>query len=367
MNPANRTHLRLETLNDRVVPATLNLTTAGAEGTLNGAIYTQLAPDANGDDPTDTFLTLQERTFLGSLFTPEEGYNTDARPLQFDAIGGPDQTRALQLNEAPVIMREGVAYREFLLTVRQRTFAPNINLDELRIFVGTTGTVTGYNTNTDLLAGMSPVYNLDAGTNNTVRVNDNLNTSPTADVAVLIPESVFAGANSDSFVYLYSKFSTLPGISVLSGAEAWSVREVDEPPPPTGNLSLSGFVYRVAGDWDPGANEGGGTLLGGLGGVQIFLLDEFGANVLDQNEQPVFTTTASDGSFSFTGLSAGTYGLSQVLDEGGEGWEGIVDGVNFVGNSGGQSIEDNDDMFLGIVLVENVNGVDYIFTEQNNE
>src|SRR5262245_63713375 len=86
-----RTRLNLESLNDRIVPAIVNLTTAGATGTLNGAIFTQLAPGANGSDPTDTFLTLQERTLLGSLLTPEEGYNTDARPNQLDAIGGPDE------------------------------------------------------------------------------------------------------------------------------------------------------------------------------------------------------------------------------------------------------------------------------------
>ena len=336
----SRTRLSLESLNDRIVPATLNLTTAGATGALNGAIFTQLAPNANGSDPTHTFLTLQERTLLGSLLTPEEGYNTNARPHQLDAIGGADETRALQLDEAPVIMQGGVAYREFLLTVRQPSFAPNINLDELRVFVGENGNVRGYNNTSNSLAGLPVAFNLDAGGNNTVRINDNLNRSGTADVAVLIPESAFTnvGATGDSFVYLYSSFGAAPLTSVLSGAEAWSIRELPEPPPPpAGNLTLSGFVLRVAGNWNPNPLLNEGTNMGGIGGVTIFLLDGSGNNVLDQNGNAVSTTTGADGSYSFGGLSAGTYGIRQVLDEGGEDFPGILDGTNFVGNSGGQS------------------------------
>jgi hypothetical protein len=263
-----------------------------------------------------------------------------------------------------------VAYREFLLTVRQPSFAPNINLDELRIFVGETSTAWGYNNSTNSLAGLPVAYNLDAGGNNLVRINDNLNRSGTADVAVLIPESAFTnvGATGDSFVYLYSRFSATPLTTILSGAESWSVRDLpDPPPPPAGNLTLSGFVFRVAGNWNPDPQLNQGTNLGGIGGVTIFLLDEFGNDVLDQNGNAVFTTTAADGSFSFSGLAAGEYGLRQVLDEGGMDFPDIQDGTNFVGNSGGQSNEEDDDSFTGIELAENVSGVDYIFTEQNNE
>ena len=234
MHPVKRTQLSLETLTDRIVPATVNLTTLGSSGVLNGAIFSHLAPGANGSDPTDTFLTLQERTLLGALLTPEEGYNTNARPHQLDATGGADETRALQLSEAPIITVGVVDYREFLLTVRAPSFTPNITLDELRIFVGETPDVRGYNNTTNSLQGLPVAYNLDAGGNNTVRVNDNLNRSGSADVAVLIPQSAFtaAGADSDSFVYLYSSFGAAPLTSVLSGAEAWSVRELPPPPPP---------------------------------------------------------------------------------------------------------------------------------------
>jgi hypothetical protein len=359
----NHTLLNLEFLGDRVVPATLNLTTQGSEGVLNGAIFSQLNAGANPNDPTHTFLTLQERTLLGSIFTAEEGYNTDARPLQFDAIGGPDETRALQLGEAPVIMRDGVAYREFLVTVRQPSFVPTITLDEFRIFVGSSGNLRGYNTSNDRLAGLSASYNLDAGSNNAVRLNDNLNRSATADMAVLIPESVFANATADSYVYVYSRFSSFPGTSVLSGSESWSVRQITQPPPSGGTMKISGFVYNVAGSWTPADGTGDQSFLGGIGGVTIYLLDSAGNRIQDANGEDICTTTDETGAFTFENLAAGTYGIQQVYDEG----VPENNGQLFQGNLGGDILttpETEDDAFLGIVLEDGVNAFDYIFTEK---
>ena len=85
----------------------------------------------------------------------------------------------------------GVDYREFLLTVNQPVFSPNIDLQELRIFLSGNGVLSGYNTNTDRLAGLLPAYSLDSAGNHTVRMNDNLNRTASADVRVLIPATVF--------------------------------------------------------------------------------------------------------------------------------------------------------------------------------
>ena len=152
MFPVKQARLKLESLDDRVVPATLNLTTSGAQGFLNSAFFSQLAPGSLGSDPTHTFVRLQEGSFLGSLLTPEEGYNTDARPLQFDAVGNSSITHALKLSDIPLVTVGGIEYREFLMTVNQPQFTPNIDLQELRIS-NSAGNLTGYNTNTDKLAG----------------------------------------------------------------------------------------------------------------------------------------------------------------------------------------------------------------------
>jgi hypothetical protein len=315
MSPTYRTRLRLESLEHREVPATLNLTTAGSQGFLNGAHFAQLSPGAVNPADTNTFLRLQEGSFLGSLLTPEEGYNTSARPLQFDAVGNTSVTRSLKLSEVPLVTLSGVQYREFLLTVNQPVIVPNIDLTELRIFRSTNGMLTGYNTNTDRLNGQAAVFDLDSNGNHTVRVNDNLNRTGSPDVRVLIPDSAFNGANPDTtYVYLYSKFTAFVGTTALSGAESWSV--ANPPPPPTVG-SLSGRVYA---DQDPDGPEGpleangvydAGEGLGGftvtLSGLdvnqQTLLFDDGFGNLVTE----ITTVTGSDGSYSFGDLPEGTY------------------------------------------------------------
>ena len=66
----------------------------------------------------------------------EQGYNTDARPLQFDENKSPQFTRSLTLGEVPVVNVGGVEYREFLLDINQKSSASLLSLDEVRVFLG---------------------------------------------------------------------------------------------------------------------------------------------------------------------------------------------------------------------------------------
>jgi hypothetical protein len=73
--------------------------------------------------------------------------------------------------------------------------------------------------------------------------------------------------------------------------------------------------------------------------------------------------TDANGYFEFTGLEAGRYGIMQEFDEEGNNY---INGQNFVGNSGGDIVtlpETENDTFLNIQLAEDVEGVDYYFTE----
>jgi hypothetical protein len=159
-------------------------------------------------------------------------------------------------------------------------------------------------------------YNLDAGGNNSVRINDNLNRTD-ADVRVLIPDSVFGG-NPDAYVYLYSKFSALIGTTALPGAEAWAVREIPPPSPPALLGSLSGRVYRDLngnGQFDDG--EGVGGLIVTLSGI-----DAFGNNLYPNGDPTVATN--SDGTYSFDNLAEGTYFILVAEQQSGDTFAAIL-------------------------------------------
>ena len=73
--------LRLESLDDRIVPA-IDLTTAGASAELdNGAIVQQTDAQPTGTGFIQSFVRIQGAASGGGS---QEGYNTDGRPLQFD-------------------------------------------------------------------------------------------------------------------------------------------------------------------------------------------------------------------------------------------------------------------------------------------
>ena len=228
MSFAHRPRLALETLDARVVPAVLDLTTAGPQVvTPSGAIvYHYDTPTA---DPIHSFVRL-EQGLLGSLLGgTEQGYNTNARPLQYNENSDSQLTRALTLGEVPMVQVNGVAYREFLLSINQSSLSPNLSLDDVRVFLVATGNLSGYNATTKRLAGNGASFDLDTGGDVSIRLNANLNSSISSspDAVLLIPDAAFAGANANTFVYLYSKFSSANG-----GFEEWGVHDVPPLPPP---------------------------------------------------------------------------------------------------------------------------------------
>jgi hypothetical protein len=343
---STRSRLGVEALDSRILPsATLNLTAPGSEVTApSGAVFQQRGAGEVGD--TDTFLRLASG-FWSGLFSPERGYNTDARPLQFDAVGDPSVTRSLRLGDVPCVFENGVAYREFFLTVNQNCLLPLLSLDELRVYLGETGDLTGYNTSAKTLAGQSAVFDLDAGGNVTVALNDNLNRNGSADVRVLIPEPAFAGATADTFVYLYSRLGDQWWGRANGGAESWSVAPVS-----TG-ASISGFVYLYKFDVDLGE----WVVDRGIANARLRLtwIDA------DGFEQELNTTTDQDGRFSFAGLDAGSYTLVQFQPD------QLADGEDTVGTAGGLASYDpnaREDTISAIELGVGQAATGYIFTER---
>ncbi len=146
------------------------------------------------------------------------------------------------------------------------------------------------------------------------------------------------------------------GYTANSGFEEWAVQAVSQPvtqPPATG--SLSGHVYNDAnfnGVFDAGE---------GINGVSIELRVT-DANGLTTSLGSVLTS--GDGSYTFTGLRAGTYTILETEPVG-----GYVDGSNQVGTVNGitdgstQTNRTGGDQFYGIVLKDGDNGTDYNFGE----
>jgi hypothetical protein len=325
----------LEALDARDVPAVVDLTTAGTTGQAAGALFQQTDAQPTGTGHISSFVRVQQSGVQG-------GYNTDARPLQFSENTSPKFTRSLRLADVPVVTVGGVAYRQFLLDINQNSSSPLLSLDQLRIYLGDQGNLTGYDTTAKTLAGLAPVFDLDAGGDNSVLLNYSLNHgSGSGDAFVLIPNSLFASATPNPYVYLYSAFGQSAGAN--AGFEEWAVLPVRDTTP-TG--SLSGRVYLDAND--SGVFDTGEA---GIGYVYITLtgVDDLGAEV------SLETITNPDGTYAFTALRPGVYNLTESQPFGYE------DGQESLGSLGGDVGED---MFTNIYLGAGQFGVAYDFGER---
>ena len=286
-----RTHFlngwsNVETLEDRAVPsATMpdaDLSTRGATVQLgDGVIVRQIDAQPTGTGFIDSFVRLQAK---GAGAQIEQGYNTDARPLQFDENKSPQFTRSLKLSDVPEVIIGGTKFREFLLDINQKASQPLLSLDALRIFVASAGNLSGLNLTTNQLAGHNAVYDLDAGGDHWIKLNSRLNQgSGKGDMALYIPSSYFAGADPNSFLYLYSRFGD--NLMGNAGFEEWAVA--------SNSLTCTHGV--ITGTVTDSTNHP-------LFNVEVFL-DANRNGVLDDNE--VFTFTDINGHYEFLNLAAG--------------------------------------------------------------
>jgi hypothetical protein len=265
----------VEHLEDRLVPAMVDMTYHGAVGSASGAMFRQYDAQPTGSGVINSFVRVQGKGTQAIT----QGYNTDHRPVQFDENTSPQFTRLLRLTDVPEVDLGGVRYKEFLLDINQKASSPLLSLDELRLY-SSGNNLFGY-ANTQL-GGNNAVFDLG---NNWVKMDARLNQgSGKGDVIVDIPCASFTGGE---YVYLYSKFGgTIAG---NGGYEEWAAG--------TGitasNGTISGFVY----------SDGSQP----VAGVRVFL-DANHNGALDDNE--VFTFTNADGSYCFDLLSTGLGDLS---------------------------------------------------------
>ena len=191
----------------------VHLTTTGAEGEINDALFLQFDPKGStGTGRINSFVRIQRN---GSGV--EKGYNTTGA-LEWETKSGLF-TRALQLGSIPKAMFRGVQYREFLLDTNESGGAKSyISLDALKIHIEASGGLTGYGG-----GAFSPaIYDLDAGGNSSVRLDNGLvgSGSGDGDMLMLVPSYLF-GNDDSKYVYLYSEFGA--DNEADDGQEEWSV------------------------------------------------------------------------------------------------------------------------------------------------
>ena len=193
----------------------LDLTSAGASGTIDGALFVQMDEQPTGTGFIDSFVRMQNRGF-------ERGYNSDFRPVEFDEKTDPNFTRSLLLDEVPIVNVNGIDYRQFLLDINEPSAgdAKFLSLDALEIFLGSAGDLTGYPTGLGTL-----IYDLDASGDNWIKLDYSLNGgSGSGDMFAYIPNGLFTGPNE--YVYLYSEFGL--NFAAEAGFEEWAVLGGDD-------------------------------------------------------------------------------------------------------------------------------------------
>jgi hypothetical protein len=328
---ARKCRLQLETLDERVVPSAANvdLSTAGASGMVNGAIFQQGDVQPAGSGVIQSFVRIHG---LGGA-AAEQGYNTDARPLQFNENKSPTFTRSIRLSDIPLVNVNGVNYREFLLDINQKSSQPLVSLDQLQIFEGDSGSLTGYSGGQ--LAGISPLFDLNAGgSSNWVELNARLSHgSGSSDMTLLVPDSYFLQAdttgNANPYVYLFSRFGD--NFATNGGYEEWAVEQGNAGTPIP--ASLSGSIIQSGSP---------------LAGIMVQLT---GSDV-NGNSFTLYTVTDQNGFYFFDNLAAGTYTLSVVQTSGGS-------ASGTAGNLGGLAGADVSSITLG----SGENGIGYNFVE----
>jgi hypothetical protein len=184
------------------VDVTVDLTTVGQSGTINGAIFDNAANKVNvGTGVIDPFLSIQKNG-------TESGFNTNASPLPLDAKRPTNFTGPITVGDIGTVNILGVDYKQFFLDINESNGSNPpldafISLDRLQIALGDVGDLSA-------MPG-SLIYDMDAAPdgNGTVLMNYDLNSGSGIglDMTFYIPKALF-GSDDAKFVYLFAEFGT---------------------------------------------------------------------------------------------------------------------------------------------------------------
>jgi hypothetical protein len=127
--------------------------------------------------------------------------------LTQDENSSPTFTHDLLASAVPVVTINGLTYYEFLLDINQTGTDPLLSLSSLSLCVSDTGNQTISATATTCAGAGSAgavdlIYDLDAGTNNSVELNYLFNSgSGSGDLFVYIPTSTLVNSPGISFTF----------------------------------------------------------------------------------------------------------------------------------------------------------------------
>lgn len=222
---------------------TLDFTPSGLQsGAINGALFEEIDPSTPaGSGVISSFLRVQA---TGSE-TTEQGYNTDARPVQFDEKTDSVHTHTLLLGSLLPVTIGGVDYYQFMLDINE----PNggnqseLSLTQLQIFASSDAALGAAGKQYDTTSGdfnglATKVYDMNQGSTGYVLLDDTNAGSGRGDMLVSIPASAFAGMDpSSTYVYLFCRFGDVinhdNSLQADGGFEEWAARVSDSSPTPT--------------------------------------------------------------------------------------------------------------------------------------
>lgn len=170
-------------------------------GTLNGAVYSISFIHPSGTGVYDPFLTIQENG-------TEQGYNAASQP--FDTKRAPQWNHEIRLSDLEITTVGNVQYYGFTVDINEPNAGTKalISLDALKIYTSSSiqgsTSVDGSGTFNGSLGTLR--YDMDAGGDNFVKYDDQHSGSGTDDLAILVPVSLFAGANATDYVYMYQQW-----------------------------------------------------------------------------------------------------------------------------------------------------------------
>ena len=232
----------------------IDLTTSGATGTINGAIFTQGATlSGTGVFPAFVQITGNDPV--------HDAYNTGANNV-LDNGSSPTFNYSITVSQLNTATNPG--YYTFLLDINEvgNSVDQYLSLDQLRIFSGPVAA----NQNTTDVDGVSPfplgTLRYDMGAGNGVLLNYGLEPgSGRADMVLEIP--IWAGSSPTDQVYLYSSFGALGVVGTRNygasdGFEEWALNTQLVPTPEPSTFALYGLgasMLLVGGWWQKRRKE----------------------------------------------------------------------------------------------------------------
>jgi hypothetical protein len=242
----------------------------------------------------------------------EQGYNTDATVVVLDNAnkGGSNFIHSLLQSAIPIVVINGVSYRQFFLDINQQNSSPLLSLDAFQVWRSADPALSNYDpgatpdqgTGSFPATAASLVYNLDSLGDVFVGLNYTLQpgSGNSVDLEVDVPNSAFgAGDPTKKYIYVYSAFGFQGSPwSNNDGFEEWVTAPATQ---------ISGHKFE-----DLNVNHVFDTGEPLLSGWTVYV-DVNNNGTLDAGEP--FTVTDSSGYWQFT-VAPGTYTIREEQQPG---------------------------------------------------